>query len=91
MRQLLRSILWWWLQPFMWKPWVDITTFTFGYQGYLLQGRVNKISNAKKFRITKMRQLFSVAEVSAVSLKELNEKGLCLNLDQINEPQSTKD
>lgn len=39
------------LAPFSWSRWTDITTFAFA-GSYLLQGKVNKRTNAKKFRVT---------------------------------------
>ena len=38
------------LAPFSWSRWTDITTFAFG-GAYLLQGKVNSRTNAKKFNI----------------------------------------
>ncbi len=34
--------------PFSWSRWCDIQTFSYGSDAYLLQGKSNKNSNAKK-------------------------------------------
>lgn len=45
--------------PFSWSKWTDINTFEFNGCPYLLQGKVNKVSNAKKFRITRIGAMFT--------------------------------
>ena len=62
------------LAPFSWSRWTDISTFDYA-GGYLLQGKVNKRTNAKKFKITEMRQCWKVAKTS-VSMDKLKENGL---------------
>lgn len=46
-----------------WSPWKDITTFKVLCAGanehYLLQGKINFITNRKKFKITRLRQDFA--------------------------------
>lgn len=70
-----QGLLAWLKSPFAWSKWIDITTFTFA-GGYLLQGRVNSISNAKQFRITEMKQSFKSADAPFVQLEKLKEIGL---------------
>lgn len=61
--------------PFSWSKWTDISVFTFGHDGYLLQGKVNRISNAKRFRITEQKQSLKSAH-SYASFDRLKEVGL---------------
>lgn len=72
---ILRGLFAWILMPFSWSRWNDISTFMFGYDGYLLQGRVNRVSNAKEFRITRFRQLLSMANVPSVTIERVKEIG----------------
>lgn len=69
----------WWtnylMAPFSWSKWVDIDTFAFNGMPYLLQGKVNRSTNAKKFRITRMGTLMGTSSGS-VSLDKLRERGL---------------
>lgn len=76
MKQIISSLKSWILQPFLWGVWVDITTFSFGGECYLLQGRVNLISNAKKFRITPFKQWFITANSPEIELEKLKSLGL---------------
>jgi hypothetical protein len=70
-----QSILNYLLFPFGWSRWVDLTTFHFG-SGYLLQGKKNKYSNAKKFRVIKMKQLFGFPSTPNLPLDFLTKAGL---------------
>ena len=47
-----------------WSKWIDICVFNYGGCGYLLQMKVSR-TNRKKFTISAMKRLFSVAEASA--------------------------
>lgn len=64
------------LEPFSWSKWADITTFTFGSNAYLLQGKVNRRTNAKKFKVTAMKRLSGVADVGHMKMERLAECGL---------------
>lgn len=44
------------LLRFPWSRWVDIMTFTYLSDGYLLQGRVNRITGRKQFAARAMKQ-----------------------------------
>jgi hypothetical protein len=59
--------------PFSWSRWADISSFSFGSDAYLLQGKVNKNSNAKKFRITALKNNSKLADVQFMSLERLKE------------------
>lgn len=61
--------------PFSWSKWTDINTFEFHGGPYLLQGKVNRVSNAKKFRVTRIGTLFG-ASPGAVPFDKLREHGL---------------
>ena len=70
---------WWvnyWLAPFSWSRWADIETFNFGSTPYLLQGKVNSRSNAKKFRVTPIKNRAGVASGGTPKLSYLAEHGL---------------
>lgn len=62
--------------PFSWSKWVDIKVFNFGHEMFLLQGKVNSRSNAKKFRITGTGKWGSSVCVNVMSIEELMERGL---------------
>lgn len=66
----------WMLAPFGWSRWTDIQTFGYDGDAFLLQGKVNRSSNAKKFRITCTKKSYRLANVSNVSMDRLNECGL---------------
>ena len=72
------------IAPFSWSKWADITCFEFGYDGYLLQGKVNKITNAKIFKITPQKQSFTPA-TSYVGFDRLKEVGLIDETVKFNE------
>jgi len=73
------------LAPFSWSRWTDIKTFQFAYGGYLLQGKVNKKTNAKKFRITEMKQSFVIAETTC-EIETLDKCGLIDSTVRFNQP-----
>jgi len=64
------------LAPFSWSKWIDIDTFSFGMSAYLLQAKVNKSTNAKKFRVTKTKNNFGVADIGNLKLEKLTEAKL---------------
>jgi len=64
------------LAPFSWSRWTDICTFSFGYSAYLLQGKVNSKTNAKKFKVISTKGLVGVADVGVLEMKRLKECGL---------------
>lgn len=67
--------IWLWnyiLAPFSWSRWTDIATFSFGYNAYLLQGKVNKRTNAKRFRVQSTKQVFAVADIGGISMEQLD-------------------
>lgn len=70
----------WWISyitaPFSWSRWTDICTFSYGGTACLLQGKLNKRTNAKIFRITKMKQFGAINEVGNVRMERLTECGL---------------
>lgn len=76
MKTIKQGLLAWIKMPFMWSKWIDITTFSFASAGYLLQGRVNSVSNAKQFRITIMKQRFAMADPPKIELDKLQSLGL---------------
>ena len=78
MKQKTQFQIWainYFLAPFSWSKWTDISTFEYGDGGYLLQGKVNKRTNAKKFRITAMKQVLIIAQTTQ-TMQRLNEVGL---------------
>jgi len=70
---------WWisyWLAPFSWSKWSDISTFSYGYKSYLLQGRVNRKTNAKKFKVTPIKNKYGTVGVETMKMERLVECGL---------------
>jgi hypothetical protein len=70
----------WWvnylLAPFSWSRWTDIITFSYA-GAYLLQGKVNRLTNAKKFKITALRaNHLGVAKVERMPIETLEKCGL---------------
>jgi hypothetical protein len=61
--------------PFSWSKWTDINTFEFHGDPYLLQGKVNKVSNAKKFRVTRIGTMFGASPMS-MPFDKLRQHGL---------------
>lgn len=62
--------------PFSWSKWVDIDTFSFGGDAYLLQGKVNNNSNAKRFRVTRTRQWYRTADIGSLPMQKLESAGI---------------
>jgi hypothetical protein len=64
------------LAPFSWSAWADICTFTWLDNAYLLQGKVNRRTNEKRFMVTSTNQRIispqNVGEISMDRLKECN-------------------
>ena len=73
------------LALFSWSRWVDVDTFSFGSNAYLLQGKINKRSNAKKFRVTGMKNRSGVADIGAIKIERLSGCGLINNNVLFNE------
>ena len=76
MKRIINGIGTWIQMPFFWSEWKDIQTFHWACNGYLLQGRVNLLSNAKQFRVTKFKQTFAVADTPNIPLEKLQNIGL---------------
>ena len=53
--------------------WSDICTFTYGHDGYILQGKRHKRSNRAKFSVTKLGHRVGVVNTS-MSLEDLHKK-----------------
>jgi len=64
-----------------WGRWKDISVFDFAYRPFLLQGRVNKWSNQKSFKITSMTKLGSVKQFD-ISEGKLIESGMFVRLKE---------
>jgi len=65
------------LAPFSWSAWVDICTFTWASNAYLLQGRVNRRTNEKRFKVTSTgSSIFTAANVGKLPMERLKECGL---------------
>ena len=64
------------LAPFSWSKWVDISTFSYASCAYLLQGKVNRTTNAKRFRVTAISSTFKIADPRNVPIEELDKCGL---------------
>lgn len=62
------------IAPFSWSRWTDISIFQYGNSSYLLQGKLNRRSNAKKFRITPTSKTFGAQVI--ISLERLKTCGL---------------
>ena len=79
MKQKTQFRIWWinyFISPFSWSRWTDITTFSYGGTACLLQGKCNKSTNAKRFKITTMKQRFSINDVGNMKMERLAECGL---------------
>lgn len=75
--QILNALTGWILFPFSWSKWVDIQTFSFVGNAYLLQGKVNTVSNAKKFRVVKTNpSKFYAANIGILKMEDLATAGL---------------
>jgi len=76
MRKPLTAFFDYLLFPFSWSQWEDIETFSFGGSAYLLQGRKNYRSNAKKFRVTPTKRFWQTADIGRLDMKKLESVGL---------------
>jgi hypothetical protein len=66
-----------------WGRWKDISVFHFHYQPFLLQGRVNKWSNQKHFKITSMIRCPSLNTTQFnISEDKLIESGMFVKLKE---------
>ena len=74
---IITAIKGWILHPFSWSKWVDIQTFSFLGEAFLLQARVNKASNLKRFRVQRTRQdRLSATNVGMINIEKLENAGL---------------
>lgn len=73
---MTKSIISFLTHPFAWSKWVDICTFSFGSCAYLLQGKVNKNSNSKKFKVVPLKRFYQTADVGRIDMSKLTECGL---------------
>jgi hypothetical protein len=64
------------LAPFSWSRWADITTFSYGNEFYLLQGKVNSRNNSKKFKVIAIKNKIGVAKPDKISMEQLIATGL---------------
>lgn len=65
------------IAPFSWSRWADICTFTFLGDAYLLQGKVNRQTNEKRFMVTSTSPNFlNAADVGSIRMERLKECGL---------------
>ena len=82
MKQKTDFQIWWvnyFLAPFSWSRWTDILTFTYGMvsEPQLLQGKLNKRTNAKKFRITSLKQKMTTKyHYGKIDMDVLDKNGL---------------
>ena len=79
MKQKTQFQIWWInyiLAPFSWSRWTDIATFSYGSTACLLQGKCNSRTNAKRFKITTLKQRFAINDVQHMEMKRLIECGL---------------
>ena len=58
---------------FLHTKWHDITVIDRGGTSYLLQGRINKLTNAKSFRLIGFYSLFNCAEPEGITVDTLKE------------------
>jgi hypothetical protein len=74
---IITTIKGWILHPFSWSKWVDIQTFSFLGEAFLLQAKINKVSNLKRFRVQRTRQdRLSATNVGAINIEELEKRDL---------------
>ncbi len=64
------------LAPFSWSKWVDIDTFNYTSYAYLLQGKVNRATNAKRFKVVAISSTFKIADPGHVPMADLEKAGL---------------
>jgi hypothetical protein len=55
-----------------WSNWIDVCVFDHGYQGYLLQMRINRV-NSKQFKAVKLNSAFSLSYCSAHAAGDLTQ------------------
>jgi hypothetical protein len=84
MKQIIKTEFKFWflnyfLSPFRWSKWKDIDTFTFGTSAYLLQGKLNKGTNAKKFKVVCTADGAGGANIVSIEFSKLEERGLIDN------------
>lgn len=63
------------LAPFSWSRWTDIVTFSYA-GAYLLQGKVNSRTNAKKFKVIAIKNRAGVAKMEFLDMNKLAATGL---------------
>jgi len=73
---MIKSIVSFLTHPFSWSKWVDISTFSFGSSAYLLQGKVNKNSNSKKFKVVPLKRFYQTGDIGSIEMSKLEECGL---------------
>ena len=56
---------------FGWTKWRDVLVFNFIHQSYLLQGRENKITGAKSFKIVPCKGFWDFARCDCVKKEDL--------------------
>jgi hypothetical protein len=72
-----QSILNFLLAPFSWTRWVDIDTFSYSSEAYLLQAKKNRKTNAKQFRVTSTSpSFFTNAAVRQLPFEDLKKANL---------------
>jgi hypothetical protein len=64
------------LAPFSWSRWTDITTFSYASQAFLLQGKVNSRTNAKKFKIISFKTRTGIVKIGHMTMEQLALTGL---------------
>ena len=70
--------------PFSWSRWTDISVFHYSSNSYLLQGKVNKFNNAKKFRVTAIKNKFGIHSDASITMEKLESCGLVNQVVQYN-------
>jgi hypothetical protein len=65
-----------------WTPWVDVQTFTHGYEAYVLQGRRNRITGRSQFAVRAMRQWYRAVYPGNVTQEQLQKAGLWIQPQQ---------
>ena len=59
-----------------WSKWRDISVFNFGFESYLLQGRVHKKTNLKRFTIVPLKGRFQSAYCGNMTEEKLAKASL---------------
>lgn len=70
--------------PFSWSRWTDISVFQYQGTCYLLQGKVNKFNNAKKFRVTGIKNKYGLNGDASITMEKLDACGLVNQVVQYN-------